>query len=236
MNRVVGVDCFHTHLSDETYGWTIVAVDVIRAATTAITAVETGQRCFPVPSIEAAVPLAGRLENPVLAGELGGLKPYGFDLQNSPTEVAERDDISRPLILLATSGTRLMCEAAMRGAAHIACLRNAHAAAKCLAEGHEAVMLLAAASRGEFREEDQLCCARIARILLERGYEARDPETEEIVARWGDASDDAFVGGHSSEYLRRTGQEHDLEFVISHIDDLETGYELRDGEVVRIGE
>lgn len=236
MRRVVGVDLFHTHLSDETYGWTIVAVDVIRAATTAITAVEAGRRCFPVPSIEAAVPLAGRLENPLLAGELGGLKPYGFDLQNSPTHVAQRDDITRPLILLATSGTRLMCEAAMRGTAHVACLRNARAAAECLAGGHDAVILLAAASRGEFREEDQLCCARIARILLERGYEARDPETEEIVARWGDASDDSFVGGHSSEYLRRTGQEHDLEFVISHVDDLDSGYELRDGEVVRIGE
>ena len=236
MSRVVGVDCFHTHLSDETYGWTIVAVDVIRATTTAITAVETGQLCYPVPSIEAAVPLAGRLENPVLAGELGGLKPYGFDLQNSPTQVAQRDDISRPLILLATSGTRLMCEAAMRGTAHVACLRNARAAADSLAKGHEAVMLLAAASRGEFREEDQLCCARIARILLECGFEARDRETEEIVARWGDASDDAFVGGNSSEYLRRTGQGRDLEFVLSHIDDVETGFELRDGEVVRAGE
>jgi 2-phosphosulfolactate phosphatase len=236
VSGVVGVGCFHTHLTDETHGWTTVAVDVIRAATTAITAVDTGQRCFPVPSIEAAVPLAARLENPVLAGELGGLKPYGFDLQNSPTEVARRDDISRPLILLATSGTRLMWEAAKRGKAPIACLRNARAAADCLAEDDEAVMLLGAASRGEFREEDQLCCARIARALLERGFEALDPETEEIVARWGDASDDAFVGGRSSEYLRRTGQEHDLEFVLSHIDDLETAFELRDGEVVRFGE
>lgn len=236
MNGVVGVGCFHSHLGDETHGWTTVAVDVIRAATTAITAVETGRQCFPVPSIEAAVPLAARLENPVLAGELGGLMPYGFHLQNSPTEIARRDDIAHPLILLATSGTRLMCEAAMRGVAHVACLRNARAAATCLAEHHEAVMLLGAGTRGEFREEDQLCCARVARALIDRGFEARDALTEEIVARWGDAPDDAFVSGRSSDYLRRTGQEHDLEFVLSHIDDLEAAFELRDGELVRVGE
>ena len=31
-------------------GWAIVAVDVIRATTTAITAAATGRRCFPAPT------------------------------------------------------------------------------------------------------------------------------------------------------------------------------------------
>jgi 2-phosphosulfolactate phosphatase len=127
-----------------------------------------------------------------------------------------------------------MCEAAMHGAAHVACLRNARAAAARLAGDHEAVMVLGADSRGEFREEDQLCCARIARVLMESGFEARDALTEEIVARWGDAPDDAFLNGRSSDYLRRTGQEHDLDFVLSHVDDLDDAFEIREGEVVRI--
>ena len=234
MSRVVGVGCAHGHLGDEMQGWTIVAVDVIRAATTAVTAVDSGRRCFPVPSIEAAVPLAARLENPVLAGELGGSMPYGFHLQNSPTEIASLEDGDRPVILLATSGTRLMCEAAMHGAAHVACLRNVRAAAGELEQNHEAVMVLGADSRGEFRDEDQLCCARIARALIESGFEARDAFTEEIVERWGDAPDDAFTSGRSSDYLRRSGQEHDLEFVLSHIADLDAAFEVSHGEVVRV--
>ncbi len=85
-------------------GYAIVAIDVIRATTTAITAASLGRRCFPVPSIEAAVPLAARLERPLLVGELGGNMPYGFDLTNSPAQIAERSDVERPMILLSSSG------------------------------------------------------------------------------------------------------------------------------------
>ena len=44
--------------------------------------------------------------------------PYGFHLQNSPAQIDLRDDVDRPMVLLSTSGTRLMCEAATRGAAY----------------------------------------------------------------------------------------------------------------------
>src|SRR2546423_10649354 len=104
----VVIDCFPERAGDYWEGHAIVAVDVIRATTTAITAVDRGWRCFPVPSLEVAVPLAARLERPLLAGELGGSVPYGFDLNNSPAAIASLEDVSRPLILLSTSGTRLL--------------------------------------------------------------------------------------------------------------------------------
>jgi 2-phosphosulfolactate phosphatase len=233
LSRVVGIGCFYEHLDDRVSDSAIVAVDVIRAATTAVTAVDCGMRLFPVPSIEAAVPLAARLHNPLLAGELGGSMPYGFNVQNSPAEIADRSDVERPVILLSTSGTRLMFEAERHGATYVASLRNASATAAHLAEEGGPVMVLGAGSRGEFRGEDKLCCARIARDLLERGFEAKDEPTKRIVAEWGQADDDAFVGGPSSEYLLRTGQGRDLDFVLSHIDDLDDAFELREGELVR---
>src|SRR5215216_6897914 len=113
MDRVVAIDCFAESLMRYRAGYVaIVAVDVIRATTTAVTGVALNRRCFPVPSLEAAVPLAARLDNPLLVGELGGNMPYGFDLNNSPAALAERDDVGRPMILLSTSGTRLLGEAA----------------------------------------------------------------------------------------------------------------------------
>jgi 2-phosphosulfolactate phosphatase len=210
----------------------IVAVDVIRATTTAVTAVAAGRRCFPVPSIEMAVPLAGRLENPLLVGELGGNKPYGFHLQNSPVEMNRRVGLDRPVILLSTSGTRILCEAATRGRTFAACLRNASAQAEYLAAEHEHVVLLGGETRGEFRDEDRLCCARIARDLLRAGFDAGDAFTEELVKRWGDAPDNCIVDGHSAEYLASTGQRHDLEFILDHIDDLHAVFELRERELV----
>ena len=214
-------------------GWATVGVDVIRATTTAVTAVATGRTCFPVASLEEAVPLAARLDNPLLVGELGGNKPYGFHLQNSPAEMSRLKDLERPVILLSTSGTAMLCSAARRGVTYAACLRNVRAQCERLIGAHEHVMLLAGETRGEFREEDRVCCARIGRILMEAGYEPRDVFVEELVKRWGDAPDDAFVGGKSSEYLTATGQLHDLEFILGHVDDLSDVYALRGGELVR---
>ena len=107
------------------------------------------------------------------------------------------------------------------------------AQAEQVASEHDRVLLLAGESRGEFREEDRLCCGRLARLLLEAGYEPRDLFVEEIVERWGDAPDSAFLDGHSVEYLRATGQMHDVRFILEHVDDLDCTFELRSGEVVQ---
>jgi 2-phosphosulfolactate phosphatase len=227
----VAIDCFHEHLADAG-GMVVVAVDVIRATTTAITAVALGRRCFPVPSIEAAVPLAARLQDPLLAGELGGSQPYGFEVQNSPSALVGRADVDRPMILLSTSGTRLVSEAAGRGPTYLACLRNVSAQARMLAQRGDDVLLLGADSRGQFREEDQLCCARIGRALIDAGHRVADDQTAELIERWGDAPDDAFLMSASVDYLRTTDQVHDLEFVLGHIDDLDACFPIVEGEVL----
>jgi 2-phosphosulfolactate phosphatase len=229
--RTVAIACFPS-FGDDSGEWAIVGIDVIRATTTAVTAVAAGRRCFPVPSIEAAVPLAGRLSNPLLVGELGGNKPYGFELQNSPAEMDRRVALDRPVVLLSTTGTRMLCEAAARHRTYVACLRNARAQAEYLAARHERVMLVAGETRGEFREEDRLCCGRIAKHLVGAGFEPRDVFVEEIIKHWGDAADDAFLGCHSVDYLEATGQMHDVAFILEHMDDLDSVFEMRSGEVV----
>lgn len=213
-------------------GSTIVGIDVIRATTTAVTAVDAGRRCFPVPSLEEAVPLAGRLDNPLLVGELGGNMPYGFHLQNSPAEMARRSQLDRPVILLSSSGTGILAAAAARSRTYAACLRNARAQAERLVAAHDHVLLVAGEHRGQFREEDRLCCGRIAGALLAAGFEPRDALVEAIVKDWAEAPDDALMDSPSVRYLADTGQMHDAEFILAHIDDLESVYEMRSGELV----
>lgn len=209
----------------------IVAIDVIRASTTAITAAATGKAIYPAGSIEAAVRLAADLDRPILAGELGGVQPYGFDLQNSPTQIEALEESSRPIILLSTSGTRLMAEASAVAPTYVACLRNVRALGRHLAGLQRDVRVLGADSRGEFREEDQLCAARIARALTRSGYELADATTQRVLERFGDAPDESFLEGRSAEYLRDTGQDADLAFVLEHIDDLDGVFVLEQGEV-----
>ena len=228
---VVAIDCFHEHLDPLAAGTAIVAVDVIRATTTAVTAAAIGWRVYPAGSIEAAVRLAADLDRPILSGELGGVQPYGFDLQNSPSQIADLEPSGRPIILLSTSGTRLIAEAARHGQTYICCLRNVAAQAAHLASRGSDVTVLGAATRGEFREEDQLCAARVAQALLRRGYRPAGPSTAQVIERFGDAPDDAFLGGRSATYLRDTGQERDLAFVLEHVDDLEAVFVMDDGQV-----
>ena len=92
MRKTVVIDCFPERVEAYRNGYALVAVDVIRATTTAVTCVTLGRRCFPVPSLEEAVPLAARLPNPLLVGELGGSMPYGFDLNNGPADLESRTD------------------------------------------------------------------------------------------------------------------------------------------------
>ena len=75
MERSVAIDCFPENLVRYRDGFAIVAVDVIRATTTAVTGVALKRRCFPVPSVEVATVLAETLEEPLLVGELGGNMP-----------------------------------------------------------------------------------------------------------------------------------------------------------------
>src|SRR5437762_14076988 len=55
------------------------------------------------------------------------------------------------------------------------------------------VAVIGAGSRDEFREEDQLCCAWIARDLLAQGFAAANERTTEIVRRWQDAPLSSFL-------------------------------------------
>lgn len=233
MGCSVTISCFDGIFAEEDGDYATVAIDVLRATTTAVTAVAGGLRCYPVRSLEEATTLARRLSDPLLVGELGGSLPYGFDAQNSPAAMASVA-AGRPVILLSTSGTRLLCRAADEGPTYGACLRNVSAQAHHLVGRHERVRLVGADTRGEFREEDQLCCARVARLLLDAGYRPETTLTEELVERWANAPDDAFVGHRSSRYLLETGQRRDLDFVLAHVDDLDDVYAMVAGKLSQV--
>src|SRR5690349_11402624 len=82
--KTVSICCFTAGMQLYAVDAALVAVDVIRASTTAITAVSMGRKCHMAPTLQAALETAARLPKALLAGELGGYMPDGFDLTNSP--------------------------------------------------------------------------------------------------------------------------------------------------------
>ena len=79
----VVIDCYFDELPQYRNGYTIVAVDVIRATTTAITGVSLGRKCYPVASIEEATALAQTLDDPLLV--------YGKTHRHQEDQDAETD-------------------------------------------------------------------------------------------------------------------------------------------------
>jgi 2-phosphosulfolactate phosphatase len=233
----VAIDCFVNELGPYPPDAVVVGIDVIRSTTTAITAVVGGLRCHVAPSLEEAARIAGTLEDPLLAGELGGNMPFGFDVTNSPVAMASLAGSARPVVLLSSSGTHLLSEAAARyRPTFVACLRNWEAQAReILSDPPEEVVLVGAGTRGEFREEDQLCAAWIAERLIDSGYRAAD-ETTAVVERWRGASVEQLAEGRSARYLRDTGQLADLSFILEHVGDLPSTFVMEGSEVVLRGQ
>jgi len=207
-------------------GDVIVVVDVVRTTTTAVTAVAQGRRCFTAPTVAAARRRAARLERPLLAGEIDDVVPARFELSNGPAAIAARSDVERPLVLVSSSGTPLIHAAAASGTVYLGSLRNARYLGLWLAGRHARVAIVAAANRGEFCEEDRVCCALVAGELLDADYTPEDHATAALVRRWRGASPDA--------YLRSSGQLADLDFILAHRDDLPDVFRLDYGEVITV--
>ncbi|HEY1266478.1 MAG TPA: 2-phosphosulfolactate phosphatase [Candidatus Binatia bacterium] len=209
----------------------IVAVDIIRATTTAVTAVAMGRRCYPVADVDDAFRLATSMPDALLAGEVGGVVPEGFMLSNSPAELAAHND-RRPVVLLSSSGTRLMDGIRRSPFAYIASFRNYRATIRHLARLRLPVILIGAPTRGDFRAEDRMCCAWIAAGLIETGYTAADRQTDTLVRHWRAASPLDFMWSPSVGFLRRSHQLRDLEFILEHFDDVDSAFQISGAEIV----
>jgi 2-phosphosulfolactate phosphatase len=118
-------------------------------------------------------------------------------------------------------------------AAYVACFRNHSSLSRELvAQDYPRIALLGAGSRGAFREEDLLCCGWIGAELVRHGYSSEDQRTLNILKQWGNARTSDCLISKSVDYLKRTGQLADLDFITSRVNDLDKVFILRGGEVV----
>jgi 2-phosphosulfolactate phosphatase len=221
-DRTVTIDCFAESAARYLESHAIVVVDIIRASTMVVTAVAGGRRTVLAATPAEALDRKRQLGDAILAGEVRGTMPPGFDMNNSPVDLLDVEEPERPLVLVSTSGVELMLAAApARAGAQVASLRNIAAVAADLEPHPGPIAIIGAGSRGEFRIEDQLGCAWIAERLAASGHRPADDRTADIIERWRGAPLAEIDRGHSVGYLRRTGQLRDRDFIVSHVDDID---------------
>ncbi|GGN01172.1 putative 2-phosphosulfolactate phosphatase [Thermus composti] len=152
--------------AEAAYPDVVLVVDVIRATTTAACFLEAGaEALYWVADLETAK--AFKDEDVVLAGEVGGLRPAGFDLGNSPREALEAPVGGKIVVMSTTNGTKA-AHLAARSAKHVllASLYNAHAAARLARElATEEVAILCAGKEGRAGLDDLYTAGVLAEYL-----------------------------------------------------------------------
>ena len=196
----------------------IAVADVFRATSCIVTALSRGHRVFPAGTMAEALMTAGRLPDVLLAGEQAGVKPAGFDHDNSPAAL-DRVGGASPIVLLTSAGTLLLANARGAMAVYVASLRNYSATADRLT-AYQRVALIGAGTRGQPRPEDQLVCAWIGDRLLAAGFEPESEATMREIEEWRGVDLDVLRRSPSADYLRSVGQDEDIEFVLAHVDDI----------------
>lgn len=168
-------------------GRVAVAVDVVRATTTILAALEAGaERVVPVATLREARKAARDAEGrpglrPLLCGERDGRRIEGFDHGNSPRELAEAAVEGRTLIFTTTNGTPLLRRAQAADLVLLACFRNLSAVVRRLVADDRDAVLACAGKERRPALDDLLCAGHLVRILerrlgeeIELGAGARD--------------------------------------------------------------
>lgn len=167
-----------------------IVVDVLRASSTIVQALESGyRRVLCCAEVEEARALREEIEGAVLAGERQALRVEGFDFGNSPQDFLEPK--AETLILTTTNGTRAIVEAAADcDVVFVGSLLNLEAVAAAARERGEDVEVVCAGVDGQFALDDAYCAGRIAALL---GGERTDgAEAAVRITRSFPTAEDAF--------------------------------------------
>jgi len=181
---------------------TVVIIDVFRAFTTAAVALSRGATgiILTAEPEEALALRAGGLGS-LCVGEVGGMRPPGFDFGNSPFELSTADVAGKTLIQSTRAGTVGVCAVPAGQPVFAAALVTARATARALAaDAPDEVTLVAMGLAGLVRtDEDEMCALYLRALLRGRSPDHRALTTlvreSEEAAKYGDPARPHFHAG-----------------------------------------
>lgn len=220
-------------------GRSATVIDVLRATTTMVTALDAGCRdIIPCPSVEEATRLAETLgrENVILCGEREGNKINGFDLGNSPLEFTEAAVRNKTLLMSTTNGTSVISRAKPAAVLSIAGFLNAGAVAGFLTSGGGDILLICSGKLGRFSLEYMLCAGLLAGLVWEGNPEAILTDGARMAVslykKEGKSLLKAFKQSQHGGYLASLGYQDDLKYA-SQLDISKTVPVFKDGRITK---
>lgn len=147
-----------------------IAIDVLRATTTMVTALAAGAEAVQVFSdLDKLIHVSETwpTEKRIRAGERGGAKVAGFDMGNSPLDCTPEQVQGRRLFISTTNGTRSLERVQKASAVLAGAFVNRRAVVNyILSEKPETVWIVGSGWEGSFSLEDTACAGAIAQNLV----------------------------------------------------------------------
>jgi 2-phosphosulfolactate phosphatase len=164
---------FSPFQSDEIFftGKTTVVIDVLRASSTIISALESGAReVIPVGTIEFAVKVSGGMfgGQTLLGGERNTKKIEGFALGNSPSEYTKEIVSGKTIVFYSTNGSKAIVKAKYSDNLFICSFSNINALANHLIKLNEDIIVLCSGNNNFFSLEDSVCAGKLVQEILSK--------------------------------------------------------------------
>lgn len=145
-------------------GRTVVVIDVLRATSTIITALNNGAKeIIPVDSVEFAIKVSGSAfgGKTILAGERDTKKVDGFTLGNSPLEFSPEAVEGKSIIFFTTNGSKAIVKSKFAKNLFLMSFANLDAVANRLIKLKQDVNILCAGTNGRLSLEDTVCAGKL---------------------------------------------------------------------------
>jgi len=166
-------------------GGTVVVIDVLRASTTIVHALESGAtEIIPCLEVDEARAVAAQLPEggAVLGGERNGLPIDGFDLGNSPSEYLPHIVDGKAVVFTTTNGTRAMAQVRTADRILIGAFVNVSAVFKELVD-QQNIHLVCAGTAGHISQDDVLLAGMLVERLVREGGLLYEQNAQAITAR-----------------------------------------------------
>ena len=170
---------------EQLVGGTAVIIDVLRASTTIVHALQSGAKeIIPCEEIDEARAVAAQLSDGavVVGGERDGLPIDGFDLGNSPGEYLPHVVEGKTLVFTTTNGTRAMACARTAERILIGAFVNVSAIFKELIDQQQ-IHLVCAGTKGQISQDDVLLAGMLVERIQREGGLLYEQNAQAITAR-----------------------------------------------------
>ena len=166
-------------------GGTVVVIDVLRASTTIVHALQAGAaEIIPCREVDEALTAAGQMpsDSVLLGGERGGEPIDGFHLGNSPSEYTAARVGGKSIVFTTTNGTAALVHARCAQRILVGAFVNATAVTNELV-GSSQIHLLCAGTNGEVSQDDVLLAGMLAERVRRRAGAGYKENAQAVAAR-----------------------------------------------------